>query len=67
MGIFSGGMRFGNTRKYPSLLSGRQVGWARIEFKTTWDPEASLKNMIFLNPGQIVGTRLNSGLLLITE
>ena len=28
-----------------SLLSGREVEWARIEFKTTWDPEASLKTI----------------------
>ncbi len=28
-----------------SLLSGREVEWARIEFKTTWDPAASLKTI----------------------
>ena len=28
-----------------NLLSGREVEWARIEFKTTWDPEASLKTI----------------------
>ena len=28
-----------------TLLSGNSVEWARIEFKTTWDPEASLKTI----------------------
>lgn len=28
-----------------TLLSGSVVEWARIEFKTTWDPEASLKTI----------------------
>ncbi len=28
-----------------TLLSGNVVEWARIEFKTTWDPEASLKTI----------------------
>lgn len=28
-----------------TLLSGNAVEWARIEFKTTWDPEASLKTI----------------------
>ncbi|MDO4961451.1 MAG: putative DNA binding domain-containing protein [Eubacteriales bacterium] len=28
-----------------TLLSGKTVEWARIEFKTTWDPEASLKTI----------------------
>ena len=28
-----------------TLLSGTVVEWARIEFKTTWDPEASLKTI----------------------
>ena len=28
-----------------TLLSGRVVEWARIEFKETWDPEASLKTI----------------------
>lgn len=28
-----------------TLLSGNSVEWARIEFKTTWDPEASLKTV----------------------
>lgn len=28
-----------------TLLSGSVVEWARIEFKTTWDPEASLKTV----------------------
>ncbi len=28
-----------------NLLSGREVEWARIEFKTTWDPAASLKTI----------------------
>ena len=28
-----------------NLLSGKVVEWARIEFKTTWDPEASLKTI----------------------
>ena len=28
-----------------TLLSGNVVEWARIEFKTTWDPEASLKSI----------------------
>ncbi len=28
-----------------NLLSGREVEWARIEFKTTWDPDASLKTI----------------------
>ena len=28
-----------------NLLSGREVEWARIEFKTTWDPAASLKTV----------------------
>ena len=28
-----------------TLLSGTVVEWARIEFKTTWDPEASLKTV----------------------
>ena len=28
-----------------TLLSGRVVEWARIEFKETWDAEASLKTI----------------------
>ena len=28
-----------------TLLSGNVVEWARIEFKKTWDPEASLKTI----------------------
>ena len=28
-----------------TLLSGNVVEWARIEFKTTWDPESSLKTI----------------------
>ena len=28
-----------------TLLSGDVVEWARIEFKETWDPEASLKTV----------------------
>ena len=28
-----------------TLLSGNVVEWARIEFKETWDPEASLKTV----------------------
>lgn len=28
-----------------TLLTGSVVEWARIEFKTTWDPEASLKTI----------------------
>ena len=28
-----------------TLLSGTVVEWARIEFKETWDPEASLKTI----------------------
>ena len=28
-----------------NLLSGREVEWARIKFKTTWDPAASLKTI----------------------
>ena len=28
-----------------TLLTGNVVEWARIEFKTTWDPEASLKTI----------------------
>ena len=28
-----------------TLISGNVVEWARIEFKTTWDPEASLKTV----------------------
>ncbi len=28
-----------------TLLSGGVVEWARIEFKTTWDPAASLKTV----------------------
>ena len=28
-----------------TLLSGSVVEWARIECKTTWDPEASLKTI----------------------
>ncbi len=24
-----------------NLLSGREVEWARIEFKTTWDPDSN--------------------------
>ena len=28
-----------------TLLSGDVVEWARIEFKETWDPEASLKTI----------------------
>ena len=28
-----------------NLLSGREVEWARIEFKSTWDPAASLKTI----------------------
>ncbi len=28
-----------------TLLSGNVVEWARIEFKTTWAPEASLKTI----------------------
>ena len=33
-----------------NLLSGKVVEWARIEFKTTWDPEASLKTIcVFAN------------------
>lgn len=28
-----------------TLISGNVVEWARIEFKTTWDPEASLKTI----------------------
>ena len=28
-----------------TLLSGNVVEWARVEFKTTWDPEASLKTI----------------------
>ena len=28
-----------------TLLSGSVVEWARIEFKKTWDPEASLKTI----------------------
>lgn len=28
-----------------TLLSGSVVEWARIEFKETWDPEASLKTV----------------------
>ena len=28
-----------------TLLSGGVVEWARIEFKTTWDPQASLKTI----------------------
>ena len=28
-----------------TLLSGNVVEWARIEFKETWDPEASLKTI----------------------
>ena len=28
-----------------TLRSGNVVEWARIEFKTTWDPEASLKTI----------------------
>ena len=28
-----------------SLLSGREVEWARIEFKKSWDPESSLKTI----------------------
>ena len=28
-----------------TLLSGSVVEWARIEFKTTWDAEASLKTI----------------------
>jgi len=27
------------------LLAGNAVEWARIEFKETWDPEASLKTI----------------------
>lgn len=28
-----------------TILSGSVVEWARIEFKTVWDPEASLKTI----------------------
>ena len=28
-----------------TLLSGQVVEWARIEFKKTWDPQASLKTI----------------------
>lgn len=28
-----------------TLLSGNVVEWARIEFKATWDPAASLKSV----------------------
>lgn len=28
-----------------TLLSGNTVEWARIEFKETWDPDASLKTI----------------------
>lgn len=31
-----------------TLLSGRVVEWARIEFKETWDAEASLKTILNL-------------------
>lgn len=29
------------------LLSGDVVEWAKIEFKETWDPEASLKTVLY--------------------
>lgn len=33
------------TCKYKTLLSGNVVEWARIEFKESWKPEASLKTV----------------------
>lgn len=32
-----------------NLLSGNVVEWARIEFKATWDPAASLKSVCALS------------------
>ena len=38
-----------------NLLSGREVEWARIEFKTTWDPEDLLKRYALLQMTLITG------------
>ena len=39
------GENMGIPTSIKTLLSGRVVEWARIEFKETWDPEASLKTI----------------------
>ena len=38
-------IKMGIPTNIKTLLNGDVVEWARIEFKETWDPEASLKTI----------------------